>query len=87
MRDNKCVVQINDNYFTSSKVQVQNLQKSKDASWWIIVGLNDRVVALKKIIYSRYVSKEIELNWDNDMKVYIKSDSYLGIDIEMKIKN
>lgn len=51
------------------------------------MGLNDRVVALKKAIYSRHVSKELELNWDNDMKVYIKSDSYLGIDVEMKIKN
>jgi len=51
------------------------------------VGLNDKVVALKKVIYSRDVSKEMELNWDKDMKVYIKSDSYLGIDLEINIKN
>ena len=76
---------INDSY--PLKVRVKSYMKSKEASWWIIVGNEEtnEMLALKKLHFKKKAKRSVKVQLPENfsknkyIKTYLISDSYIGI--------
>ena len=77
------------NYKFSQNVKIKSINKTKNASWWILVGNfeDNKLYAVKKFSFDKKIKKKIILDVPNFSKdsnniieVFLMSDSYIGID-------
>jgi len=60
----------------------------QDASWWLVIGneFQDKVLGVKKIYFKRSLKKYFQIQLPKSfesspkLRVYLLSDSYLGLD-------
>jgi len=69
------------------RVLISHFPKAKEASWFLIVGnpKNNDIVALKRVNFNRYTSKNLSVAlpndfWEEKLELYLMSDSYIGLD-------
>ena len=68
------------------RVEMKNLTKVKDCSWWIIVGSlkTNEVYYIKKTFFNKVLKRGFQLTIpegeEKEFSVFLVSDSYIGID-------
>ncbi|CAK75634.1 unnamed protein product (macronuclear) [Paramecium tetraurelia] len=85
--ENQLKVNLKNESTPDNKVYIQKLNKQREASWWLILGEDDRIVQMKKVYLKSTASKDLDVEgWTRHYKLYLMSDSYLGLDQIIDIK-
>jgi hypothetical protein len=61
----------------------------KHETWWLVVGANEKLLGIRKIQMGDKVENTQTLSIEcekNELTVYLICDSYIGCDIEKKVR-
>ncbi|CAD8152858.1 unnamed protein product [Paramecium pentaurelia] len=85
--ENQLKINLKNESKPDNKVYIQKLSKQREATWWLILGDDDRIVQMKKVYLKNTASKDLEVDdWNRNYKLYLMSDSYLGLDQIIDVK-
>jgi hypothetical protein len=75
------------NLSKSQKVMISHFPKSKDASYFLIIGcpMTNEILAMKRLSFSRFATKQLSVALPQSFRtdkieLYLMCDSYIGLD-------